>query len=227
MSIKTVSSFGFISGLGTTSSFLFPAIGLGLMIFFGLDTKIATPLFIVFAIVIRVTGDWVFWTQMFPKEMDARCFRTWRSSVKDILFSQPNAIKAMLDMFMDVVTDGVLIYLALKASVPPAWIFLAFLGCQAIAAPIQGIIVDRLDRRKYRLLSMIITAVAIFTSMGLKDGSALAIYARLFGLDHFALSTQMLIILCAKSLLSGSTVIAKSLLAGCIQTEVERKFGKT
>src|SRR5689334_18269726 len=91
---REIPPFGFISGLATTSSFLVPAIGLGIMGILGSDVKVATPLFIIFAIGVKFTGDWLFWTRMFSKEMDSgENLANWRSLAKNLLLTRPEAIK--------------------------------------------------------------------------------------------------------------------------------------
>jgi hypothetical protein len=223
--MRSISAFGFISGLATTSCFLLPTIALGLVIIFDLDSKVTTTLLISFVIVTRLLGDWLFWRQMFPQEMDSENnLKDWRSSVKDIIFSHPAAIRSMLDMFIDIVTDGLLIYVALNLSMPPLWIFLAFLGCQAVVAPIQGIVVDRLDKRKCQVFFMIVTVLATVFAMGIKGSPTPGFYVRLFGLDHFTSSAQMLIILLVKWLFVGTTILGKTVIASCIQIETEKKF---
>ncbi len=218
VALRTLPLFGFLSGLATASAFLVPVIMVGIMAFLGLDSKISTPLFIAFAIIVRFTGDWMFWTKMFAQEMDSEeNLKDWRLSVKDLLFSQPGAIKSMLDLLMDLAADIALVYMAWKASISPAWIFFVFLGCQALAAPVQGIAVTRLNRNHYRLLSMIVTVLAIVTLMEINKTTAPSHYVRLFGLSHFMQSTQILIVLGAKCLISGSATIAKTTIAEVIK----------
>lgn len=216
---KTIPPFGFISGLATTACFLFPAIALGALIFFGLDAKFSTSFFIILTLIVRFTGDWVFWTQMVPHELNLKKPSTnWSALIKkDALLSQPDVNKSILDTIIDFASDILLICIALKTSISPAWICFIFLGCQAIATPIQGIFIYQFNTKKYRKFSMFITALAVLVTLGIKNGGTLGFYVHLFRLDYFTVPTQILIMFCAKNLLSGIPVISKATIAEHLQ----------
>lgn len=213
--------FGLVNGLATTSSFLIPSILLGTVLIFDWHSMARAPVLIWLAIGTRFLGDWLFWTRMFPTEMKPH--ENWGSHVKEILLSQPVTIKAKTDLLMDVVTDASLIYMSLRASVPPLWVFLGFFTCYAISAPIHGIIADSSSKMKFRKFSMIVTAIAFMTSLGISGVSILEFYAQVFGLNAFSASIQMLIILCAKWLFAGTSTIGKSTIAEVLKAEIAEK----
>jgi len=204
-------SFGLISATATSSIFLPHALVLLGVIFFHHESwRDPTLLFLFFTITARLTGDWLFWSRLFPQEMDSGAnIENWRSSVKDILTSQPPAIKSVLDMVIDAVVDITLIYMAFKASAPPMWILFTFSACQAVGAPIQGIIIRVFDRKNVRLFSMIVSALATCLALEINGVLSHEFYASLFEPFSFPKSIQMLIILGAKCLLTGTAVIAK------------------
>ncbi len=214
---RTKGSFGFINGLTTTTSFLFPTIALGIVL--KINAEIPLFLFIAFAVVTRFLGDWLFWAKMFPQEIgcEEQIFQR-----KSSFLSNSETIKPMFDMLMDVIADIAIIYLAIKASASPAWIFFVFLGSQAVSSIVQGIVVDRWETKAYRRVSMVIIVLAVISSLEVCNISSPDFYRRLFGLNNFSTPIQMLIILCVKNLLSGIPVISKAAMAEYIQAKIEK-----
>ncbi|MBS0628729.1 MAG: hypothetical protein JSS30_00720 [Verrucomicrobia bacterium] len=220
----TLSPFGLVSGLATTCCFLAPALIFTALIYFGIEVKIATFLYIHFLIVIKFGAEWFFWTRFFPEEIDSLGVPTsWRQSVKKILTSHPDTIRSIHDLFIDLFADAILIFFALKVGLHPSWICLAIFGSHALVALIQGQIVDRLNKRLYRKISMIITVLAVAASFGLRKGQP-GFYSQLFGLGSLHLETQALIFILAKNLLAGTSIIAKATIASRIQIESHGKF---
>jgi hypothetical protein len=189
--------FGFLNGLATISTFLAPAVALGLVLFF--DITFPTVTLICLAIGVRLLGDWLFWFQMLPAEIDADKNR--RLLFKGIVSSE---IKPLLDLLIDSIADVLLVYLALKASIPLVWIIFALIGCQAVGTLIQGIILERVNRMKYHLFSMGITA-SVFVA-------ALGINGYLFRFDYLSILTFM-ILYAAKYLFCGTAILAKVAIA--------------
>ncbi len=214
-------SFGLVSGIATSTVFLPHALVLLGIIFFHSESRIdPAVIFLFFTVMARVMGDWLFWARLFPQDMDSGANITnWRSSVKDILFSQPQVIKSMLDMVIDATTDVALVYLAFQTSAPPMWVLFTFSACQAVGAPIQGMVLRIFKRKNVRLFSMIVAALATFLALEINGVISPESYAKIFGLSHFSQSIQMLIVLGAKCLLSGTTVIAKETIAEVIKIE--------
>lgn len=168
-------------------------------------------LFIAFALTTKFLGDWFFWTHMFLPEI-----KETKVPIKDILLSKPESIRAILDMVFDLIQDIVLIYVALSVNAAPAWVFFVYLGSQAVAAAIQGIIADRWDRKAVRVFSMVVTVFAIATSMGILGVEFVRPYVQMFGLASFSVPIQALIVLGIKGLFSSTSVIAKAEIAECI-----------
>jgi len=226
--MRTIYTFGFISGIATTVGFLPHLLALAFILFSGMGPNLAEPL-IVFTIGAKALGEWLFWGKFFPNRIDSeKSLKNWQSLINnDFLLKQPRIIVALFNMLVDSAMDVLLVYMALKTSIPAAWIFLAFVGCQAIAAPIHGMAADYFGRRRSALFSMIMTLLSVMAAMEINGMIESGSYIHLFGLNHFAASTQMLIVLCAKSLLTGSTVNARAVIADDIQIEAARKLSKT
>ena len=223
--------FGFISGLATTLGFLPHIVALG---FFLLSMKNLGPVMIlfIFSIASKILGEWLFWGKFLPFRLDREnTLLTWRSTINKALFHQTNVSLSLIFMLVDFLSDVLIVVVALKTLISPTWLLLVFLGCQSIAAPIQGIISDFFCRKKTLLFSLITTALAVLVSLeianGLEPGSSPSFYINLLGLNHFATSTQMLIVLCVKGLLVGTTVTCRASIADSIQIETERRFNKT
>lgn len=210
-------SFGFMSAIANSTILLPHALVLlGVILLHG---KEAPLFFLFFTVLARVTGDWLFWKRFFPAEMDSgENLKDWRLSVKDILTSQPAAIKSMFDLVIDAALDVVLVYLAYRASAPHMWILFTFSVCQAVGAPIQGMILRVFESQNVRIFSMIVTALATFLAIEI-NGISSASYVGFFGLTHFSTSIQICIVVGAKCLLTGTSVIAKETIAEVIKIE--------
>ena len=212
-------SFGFISAIATSTVFLPHALVILGVLFFHHGLKDPSPILLFFTLVAKVTADWLFWVKFFPQEMDSGENRSdWRSSVKDIMASQPPAIKSVLDMIIDTAVDVTLICMAYKASAPPMWILFVFSACQAVGAPIQGMILRIFERKNVRVFSMIVTALATFLAFEI-NGFMSNSYTQMLGLTHFSSSIQILIILGAKCLLAETSVISKETIAEVLKIE--------
>ncbi len=213
-------TFGFISAIATSTTFLpHSLIVLAVIFFHPWQLRDPTLILIFFTIMARLVGDWVFWTKFFPQTMDnGENNENWRSAVKGILTSQPPAIKAMSDMVIDALVDGVLVYLAFRASAPAMWILFVFSASHVIGALVQGIVLRFFERKHVRTFSMIVTAVATFTALDV-NGIISSGHVNILGLSEFSASSQILFILGAKCLLAGTSVIAKEMIAETIKIE--------
>lgn len=213
--------FGFVSAIANSAVFLPHAlIWLTMMLFF---EKGVVPMLLLLLAVARITGDWLFWVKMFPKEMDSvENSKNWRSSIKSILLTQPLAIKSITDMVIDATVDVILVYVAFKASANPIWILFIFSICQMIGSPIQAISLSIFEKKNVRMFSMIATGILSFCTlevMGIISQS----FTKMLGLTYFSTSVQMLIILGVKCLLVGTTIISKASVAEIIKTEAVKK----
>lgn len=226
--MRTIYTFGFISGIATTVGFLPHILALAFILFSGMNQNLAEPL-IMFTIGAKALGEWLFWGKFFTNRLDSeKGLKNWRSCIKnESFFKNPSTIVALVNMLLDSIVDVVLVQMALKSSISAAWVLMALAGCQAIAAPFQGMISDYLGRRKSAVFSMVVTLLAVMASMEINGMIESGSYIHLLGLNHFAASTQMLIVLCAKCLLTGTTVNARAVIADDIQVEAVRKFNKT
>ncbi|MFI5334938.1 MAG: hypothetical protein ACHQT8_07260, partial [Chlamydiales bacterium] len=186
------------------------------MLVFGWSFENLTLASVLITLGAKALTERFFWKHIFSKEMDSENINGWRSLISiHALLSTSRIKRSIIDSLMDITSDVWLIYLAFKVSVPVSWLFLVYLGSQAVAAPIQGIIADRFAR--YRLVSMIITAFAVMTSLGVNDVQTQTLHVQAFGLDNFSKSTQMLLVIGIKGLLSGTAVMARASIADCIQ----------
>jgi len=183
-----------------------------------------TAFFLFGTVIARVLGDWIFWAQMFPSRIEsADKLEDWRSSIKDTLLSKHNSIRAIFDMIIDVVIDALLIYLAIKASASPVQIFLVLSACQAIGALVHGILIHIFKRRWLRLFSLSISALLTFAALEISGIIPRTSNMDIIGLDTLTKPFAILLIISGKCLLSGTSVIAKTVLAEIIAFEAVKK----
>lgn len=215
--------FGVAAGMATAVGYLPHIVFLAVIAVS--QSRNITPFFLMFTVIARILGDWVFWSQMFPSRLESTGVRSdWRSSVKDILFSKPTSIGAMFDMIVDLGIDALLIYMAIKASASPVLIFLVLSGCQAIGAFAYGMIIYVFSRKGLRLFSMAITALATFAALEMNGVIPKTSHAGVLGLDTLAKPIAILLILGAKCLFTGTTVIGKTNIAETIKLETMKEL---
>lgn len=211
----TMPLFGFSAGVATAFAYL-PHI-LFLSVIAVSQSKNITLFFLMFTVGARILGDWIFWSQMFPSRMDSRSEgKDWRLSIKNILLSNPTSIRAAFDIIVDFGIDALLVFMALKASAPPVWIFLVFSACQAIGAPLNGIMIYVFSKKNIRLFSMVVTALAVFAALEINGILPNNVHADMFGLSNIEKSLAVLLIIGAKCLFTGITVIGKTSIAETI-----------
>lgn len=141
--------------------------------------------------------------------------KNWRASVHQSLLSHPNVVVALLMILTDALVDITLLYTALKTSMPPIWIFLAFLGCQALSSPIQGAISDYFSQKKSIIFALAIGIVSMVLSLELPlDGKIQEASTPI---------SLMTLILCCKGLLGNLTVISRAAIAEVIKVETLEK----
>jgi hypothetical protein len=229
--MKLVSpAFGLISGTGTTLG-LFPHILiLCVILITGLPTGSAASL-IVFTIGAKALGEWFFWKHC-KRRMDSEVdLKNWRMAIRQDLLSHPNVFIGLLMMFGDVVVDAILLYTALKTSIPPIWIFLSLLGCQALGSPIQGVLSDYFSQKKSLLFAVVVGMMVSRLSLEIPlqgkspDESQFSIL-NFMGLSFFTVNIQMAFILCCKGLFGNLTVIARAAIAEVVKVETLEKFSK-
>ena len=161
------------------------------------------------------------------RRMDSEIsLKNWRMVITQPLISHPNVFVALFMMFADALLEVTLISTALKMSIPPIWIFLSLLGCQALSAPIQGIFSDHFSQKKTLLfacfMGLLFAAAAGVVSL---DGEALIVSTlNLPALLPFTSSIQMLLILCGKGLFGNITVIARATIAEVIKMKTLGKI---
>lgn len=216
--------FGLISAIAASTAFLpHVLVMLGVFFFHPERLRDPTPIFIFFTIIARVVGDWLFWGKFFPLEMDCgENAANWRASVKDIVSSEPLAIRSTLDMVIDAAIDVTLVWLAFKASAPSLLILLTFSACQTVGGPIQGMLLRIFERKHLRLFSMVCSALAIDAALEINGVISRKFWANFLEQFRPSKSIQMLITLGAKCLLSGTSVIAKDTIAETIKMKILR-----
>lgn len=223
-------AFGLISGFSTSLGLLPHIATLVLLLMIGIPPRSVTSL-IVFTIGAKALGEWFFWNHCKMRMDSEPRLKNWRLAVNKSLLSQPNVIIGLIMMLIDAFMDVALINIALKTSLPPIWIFLSLLGCQALAAPIQGGLSDIVSQKKSLLFAAIVGMIAASAVAGVPlEGkvSDTSMYSTisLLGISSFTADAQMLIILCGKGLLANLTVISKAAIAKVIKIETIEKFSR-
>lgn len=223
-------AFGLISGVGTSLGLLPHILTLCLLLMMGIPPRSVTSL-IVFTIGAKLLGEWLFWNHC-KRRMDSEPkLKNWRLAINESLLSQPNVIIGLIMMLLDAFMDVALVNIALKTSLPPIWVFLSLLGCQALAAPIQGGLSDIFSQKKSLLFATIMgmiatSAVAGIPLEGKVDETSMYSTISLLGISSFSTDVQMLIILCGKGLLANLTVISRAAIAKVIKIETIEKFSR-
>ena len=189
--------------------------------------KVITLHLLIFTILARALGDWLFWKRVSSSMVDSgERGEAWQFSVKDILLSKTVSVGGLVDMIVDAGLDLFLVYMAFKASSSPILIFLVLCVCQAVSAPILGIVLHLFNKRRVRLFSMVVSAVAILAALEVNGVISPESYVDLFGLFHFTKSTAILLVLGAKCLLTGITVVGKATIAEVIKTETKQELSE-
>ncbi|MBP7074558.1 MAG: hypothetical protein KBA81_04145 [Rhabdochlamydiaceae bacterium] len=225
----SVPAFGLISGISTAFGLLPHILTLCFLLVTGIPPQSVTSL-VVFTVGAKLLGEWLFWNHC-KRRMDAEPqLKCWRLVLNQSLFSHPNVVISFILMLVDGVIDMIIINIALKTSIPPIWIFLSFLGCQALASPIQGVLSDVFSQKKCLIFANIMGIIALSVVAGFPlEKAAREPYISVInflGLSSFVPATQMLFILCGKGLLANLTVIARSAIATIVKIETIEKFGK-
>ena len=216
-------SFGFLSAFYTAATFIPHALFILGVIFFrkGQDPFL---FFLLFTIMARLFGEWIFWTKSFPQEMDTEeNDKNWRSSVRSILTSQPPAIRAKNDIVIDTIVDGVLLFFALKSAASPMWVLFVYSICQGVGGLFQGVLIRIVDRQYVRKFSMIVTALATFMVLEASGVTSIG-YIKMLGLSQFSVSSQILFVIGAKCLLAATAVIAKEIIAETLKIKTMKKL---
>jgi hypothetical protein len=218
-------AFGLISGIGTAIGLLPHVFILCILLF--IDSQRSITSMIIFTLAAKFLGEWIFWKHC-KERMDSESkLKNWRSVVEQSLLSHPNVFTALLMMFADIFVDVTLVHTALKTSVPPIWVFVALLGCQMIASPVQGALSDYFSQKKSMLFAAFIGIAALIFSLEIpvegKIWETPMYLLNLTGLSSFPVAVQMAIILCGKGLLGNITVIARAAIAEVIKVETLEK----
>ena len=207
-----IPSFGFVSALPIATIFLPYAVIVLIAIVFCARWDL-TLLCLFCTVLARFMGDWVFWSKYFPEEMDTgENDENWRAQVKHILLSQPSATNAISDMIFDAVIDGILLFCVFKYAAFPMWALFVYSLCLGIGAPIQGIVLRIFDRKYVRKFSMIMAVFGVFIVLETSGVTSVG-YIRALGLSQFSASSQILVTVGIKSLLSSTSIIAKEVVA--------------
>ena len=211
-------AFGFISGISTAVGLLPHISVLCVLLVIGTPSRSITSL-VVFTIGAKSLGEWFFWSY-YKKRMDFEPkLKNWRSVVNKSLLSHPNVIIGLIMMFLDVLIDANLIHLALTMSINPFWVFLSLLGCQALAAPVQGVLSDVFSRKKSLLLANVMGLISLLACPMIFSGEK---NIRI----PMGTNMQIIIILCIKGLFANITVIARAIVAEIVKTKTIEKFSK-
>lgn len=221
-------AFGLISGIGTALGWLPHVLALTTLLLNGISPTAILPL-AAFTIGARVVGEWIFWN-LFAKRMDSiENFRDWRTTLGPKVYSHPNFMIAAASMAIDAFADFVLVYIALKTSIPPIGAFLALILCQMLSAPIQGILSDYFSQKKSLILAAMVGMLALITAGEIQlDGKtsqpSMLSFLRMIGLSSFVPATQMMFILCFKGLFGNLTVVARGGIASVIKIETQKRI---
>lgn len=218
--------FVFASGIATTVGFL-PHLLFLTVIALSNVTQHA-PGLIMFTMVAKLFGEWIFWSCFFNSRMnDEPSQKNWRTIVDRSFFMRPVIISPSLHMLFEGGIDMILMVMALKIGVSPVLICLVLAGSQALFSPVHGIISELISKRSHILFSMIVSFFAVMLSMEICRGASAGSYLHFFKLEYFVASTQILIVIGAKGLLSSNTVTAKAMVAEEIRDAAkERNFCK-
>jgi hypothetical protein len=223
-------AYGLMSGAGTALGLTPHIVVLSILVVAGIPIKSLTPL-IVFTILAKLLGEVIFW-DLFKTRMDSIVrFKNWRKARDQSLLSHPNVISALTFMILDAFVDGILVYAALKTSLPPIWIILSLFGCQALSSPIQGVLSDYFSQKKSILFAAVIGILALFFAIELplegknQEGLFLSLLY-MTGISTFPIALQMVLILCGKGLLGNLTVISRAAIAQVIKMETIEKYSK-
>lgn len=214
----TMPIFGFSAGIATAFAYL-PHI-LFLSVIAISQNKNIPSFFLMFTVGARILGDWIFWSQIFPSRMGSvSSMKDWRLSTKDVLISNPTSIRSMFDIIVDFGIDAFLIFMALKTTASPIWIFLVFSVCQSIGALINGMMIYLFSKKSIWLFSTFVTTLIIFATFQMNEATPNSAHADIFGLFNIEKSIAVLLIIGAKCLFTGITVIGKASIAETIGKE--------
>lgn len=221
-----VPAFGFLSATVSTSVCLpYAAIILACYFFLPEFFEKAKWALLVLSSMSKITTSAVFWFRFFPNEMDIYNNNTdWRSTAKSIIFSNPISIKGLIDLFVDVSVDFVLIYLAFKASASPLLIISVFLLCQFTGNLIHGTaLYYKVNPIIFRKISILFSAIAFYAALE-TNSAAPSFFGGHFHLNNLETGSQLLFILGAKSFLSGIFTIAHDSIANMILITTSNNF---
>lgn len=221
-------AFGLISGIGTALGWLPHVLALTTLLLNGISPTAILPL-AAFTIGARFVGEWIFWN-LFSKRMDViENLRDWRSSFGPKVYSHPNFIIASASMAIDAFADFVLIYIALKTSLPCPGVFLALTLSQMLSAPIQGFLSDCFSQKKSLILAAGVGMLALITAGEIQldaktSQTSMLSFLRMVGLSSSVPATQMMFILCFKGLFGNLTVVARASIATVIKAETQKRI---
>lgn len=224
--MKSISlTFGFLAGCATALGFLPHIIVMAVLVF--LQHKGITSHLLIFTLLARVLGDWLYWVRFFPTRMDlVENMKGWRSSVREAIFFKAPSFFAIFDMVIDISMDIVLVWMAFKASASPLLTLLVFCACQSISAPIQGIMIYLFEARHVRLFSMLIGVVAVLAALEINGVISRDSFINIFGLSGLTKSTALIFVLGAKCLFTGLTIVGKDTIAQSIIYASTKRLSK-
>ncbi len=213
-------SFGILSGFCTSMGLAPHLLVLALLLIAGINPPVIS--LIIFSIGAKLLGEWLFWTKAANRMSEQKGSR--HIPINQELLSHPNIWISLIMIGLDALSEAKLVFTALKTPTPPTLILFAFLGCQAISAPIQGAISSYFNQKKSLLFALIISMIAVAVSGGVSlDGvpKNLPMHSliNLLYLSPFTPGVQMIFILCAKGLLGNITVIARSAIVEVIKSK--------
>ena len=220
---RSMPMFGVSSGLATAMGY-FPHI-LFLAVVAITQSRSIPSVFLIFTFTARILGELTFWLQLFPSRLESNEIKPdWRSSIKSILLSNSASQGAICEMIGDLGIDVLLVFLAFKASTSSILIFLVFSSCQAVGTLGYGVMIYLLSRKRLRLHSIAISALAVFAALEISGLIPMTSLLDIFGLYAFEKPTAVLLILGVKCLFSGTTVIAKTTIAETIKLETTKEL---
>ncbi len=207
------SSPGMLSGFCTSTGLVPHLLVLAILLIAGVNPPVI--FLIIFTISAKILGEWFFRSRGAKKIDEKKDLPSCCIPNNQELLLHPNIWIALIIICVDVLAEGILVLNALKTAISPVLILFAFLGCQALSAPIQGALSDIYSKKKSLLFAVIASmlAIAVFGGVsldGMPKNPSMNLLNNLFRLHIFSPGVQMILILCAKGLLGNTTVIARS-----------------
>ncbi len=211
----TIPAFGLMSGMMTTLGILPHLLSLSFITLSTIGSKILS--------------NWLFWACCSRRLDMEENLKTWRTVLNRSLFFHPNVVTSLLMIIADTIVDISLICVVLKISNSPIETLFIFFGCQALFSPIQCCVSDCFSQKNSFFFAATIILLTWIAVIELPTASKVLVSSFLLNftkISSLSLSTQMLIILCGKSLLGNLTAIARAVIAEVVKMLTIKKLNE-